>query len=606
MIDPRRLNALKTQFDAAFADFRAGRLGAADRKLRRLRNDLPNEPDVLQLSALVALRNGHPGAAVPLLERAVRAAPHQAPLWSLYGNALHLAGQPVPAADAFRRAVELAPHSASDRYNLANALVAIGEGEAAVAAYRETIRLEPDSADARFNLARLLRRMQRQVEARVSLLPAADARPDDPEIVGLYAALLVDAGDYDEAERRVARFHAGADDSAMLLDARARLHYRRQELDAALDCARRAAALEPENPRLQTFLAGMLQRLGRLDEAEDRFRAALALDDGDAGAHVDLGTLLLLRGRHAEGWAEFGWRWRVPALAPPGFPLPWWQGESLEGRSLLLWQDEGVGDVLCFASLVPALLDRGARIRVECDARLVPLLARSFPGVDCRTRQEPPDLALAEGMDAQCPFSELPRHLVADIEAHPPPAPHVAADPARVAAARARYAALGAGPKIGISWATHNLRWPDKTASLMRWEPILRSPGAHFVNLQYGDHAAEVAAMADRVGVAIHDDPAVDQKRSLEDFAAQVAALDLVLSISCTTVHVAGSLGVPTWVMLPHTPDWRHGLVRPASPWYRSVRYLRQAAPARWDDVVARAAALVAAGPSTWAAPSAR
>ncbi|MGE4221392.1 MAG: tetratricopeptide repeat protein [Alphaproteobacteria bacterium] len=591
---------LQAQFEAAFADYRDGRLGAADRKLRRLRKDLPDEPDILQLSALVAMRGGHPGGALPLLERALRLAPQQPALWSLYGNALGLAGRTQDSAAAFRQATALAPDSAADRYNLANALAALGETDGAVEAYRAAIRLEPGSADARFNLARLLRRMQRQDEARDALRPAADAQPDDPEIAGLYAALLVDAGDYDEAERRTARFDPRHSDSVMLLDACARLHYRRQELDAALDCAERAAALEPDNPRLRTFLAQMLHRLGRLDAAESGYRAALALAADEPETHVNLGTLLLLRGQGAEGWAEFGWRWRVPGQAPPDFPLPWWQGEPLAGRAILLWQDEGVGDVLCFGTLIPALLAQGARIRVECDARLIAMLERAFPGLDCRARQVPADPALAEGMALQCPFSELPRHLIADMETVVPPAAQVAADPARAAAARARYAALGPEPKIGISWATHNLRWPDKTASLAGWAPVLRCPGVRFVNLQYGDHAAEIAAAEARFGIAIHSDPAVDQKRSLEDFAAQIAALDLVISISCTTVHVAGALGVPTWVMLPNTPDWRHGLVRPASPWYRSVRYLRQAAPGRWDDVLAGAAAVLGGGPGAW------
>jgi hypothetical protein len=144
--------------------------------------------------------------------------------------------------------------------------------------------------------------------------------------------------------------------------------------------------------------------------------------------------------------------------------------------------------------------------------------------------------------DVQAPFSDLPRHLGVDLAAAPPPAaPYLRALSEPAAACRARYGALGPGPLVGIAWASGNLGRPERNAPLALWDPILALPGVTFVSLQYGGSAGDIAAVREGLGVAIHIDPAIDQFASLEAFAAQVDAMDLVVSITNTTVHMAGA-----------------------------------------------------------------
>ena len=143
---------------------------------------------------------------------------------------------------------------------------------------------------------------------------------------------------------------------------------------------------------------------------------------------------------------------------------------------------------------------------------------------------------------------------------------------------------------VGIAWASGNLHRPERNAPLALWDPVLTMPGLQFVSLQYGDHSAEIAETRDRTAVEIYTDPKIDQLASLEDFAAQVAAMDIVVSITNTTVHMAGALGKPVWTMLPFTPDWRYQREREDTAWYPAMRLFRQSEPRRWDDLLARVA----------------
>lgn len=147
---------------------------------------------------------------------------------------------------------------------------------------------------------------------------------------------------------------------------------------------------------------------------------------------------------------------------------------------------------------------------------------------------------------------------------------------------------------VGIAWASGNLRRPDRNAPLPLWDPILTLPRMTFLSLQYGDHADAIADVRDRLGVTIHEDPAIDQLKSLEQFAAQIEAVDIVVSITNTTVHMAGAIGKTVWTMLPSMPDWRYQLERDDTAWYPGMRLFRQRRARHWDEVIERVASELA------------
>ncbi|MGE0724553.1 MAG: tetratricopeptide repeat protein [Alphaproteobacteria bacterium] len=314
--------------------------------------------------------------------------------------------------------------------------------------------------------------------------------------------------------------------------------------------------------------------------AETAYRRAIALRPDLPSLHWSLATDLLVHGRPMRAWPHFLWRHRDPAVRARPSPYLRLESRDRPPARLLLWSNEGIGEDLRYAGLLPALARRGIAAVVEADPRLVPLLGRSFPGLDVVARAWPPaPAAAAPAIGAQATLADLWPLLAPD---GPPPVAAAYLRPGpQTATLRARYRGLGEGPLVGVSW--RSVRTPfaaAKSISPADLAPLLARP-AVFVSLQHGE--AGTAA-----GDGLHRDASIDPLVDLDAFAAQVAAMDLVITTSSTTAHMAGALGVPTWVALhrgpPITPYWRAG--RDAVDWYPSMRVWRQATPGRWDDVL--------------------
>lgn len=367
-------------------------------------------------------------------------------------------------------------------------------------------------------------------------------------------------------------------------------------LDAAIDLYRRAISLGAAIPRTNNNLGNALRDLGHWTEAEQAQRRAIEAEPGYALAHYNLALTLLTRGKLAEAWPEYEWRWRTEHFTSRrrGFAAAPWDGRTIADGSLLLWGEQGVGDEIMFAGLLGEALARAPNVVLECDPRLAPLFARSYPAVRVIPRVDPP-LARAQASDvvAQSPVGSLPRLVCPHLATSRSSGRYLAADRARAARLRSRYRALGRGPVVGVSWRSVNRRVGDaKSMALASLAPVLTLPGVTFLSLQYGACSDELNHVRRELGVAIHHDAAIDPMTDLDGFAAQVAAVDLVISVSNSTLHMAGALGRPTWAMLPAARGlmWYWFLDRDDSPWYPSARLFRQSAPGYWGDVARRVA----------------
>jgi hypothetical protein len=264
------------------------------------------------------------------------------------------------------------------------------------------------------------------------------------------------------------------------------------------------------------------------------------------------------------------------------YPQTAWDGEKLESGRLLIWGEQGIGDEIVFAGLMPDVIGTGNRCVLDCDARLKPLFARSFPGVEIVSGYTPdarPDLEIA----AHLPSGSLPRLFRATTEAFSATtSPYLMADPVEREPLRSSY--YDGCKLVGLAWYTSN-----KTAGRSRsidfalLAPLFAHTGIRWVSLQYGDHDALEQETA---STDIVVDRTVDQFASIDRFAAQIAAMDLVITIDNSTAHLAGALGIPTWVLLPFAPDWRWQLNRDDTPWYPSMRLFRQTTAGDWQAVV--------------------
>lgn len=559
----------------AVEDWRAGRLDAAARACDAVLRDAPADAEALNLAAIVAFQAGDAERSLTLIRAAIASRPEAAKLHSNLG--LFLAGlwRFEEAAEAHRAAVARAPDSADAHTNFGLSLAELGQLDAAEAAQRRAVELAPDNPGILCNLGSVLRKRQ-QPEAAMTVFRTVLDR--DPAWAPAWCNLGLALADLDR-------------------------------LDEGIAASRRAIETNPRLAEAYDNLGVLLLASGAVDEALAAHRSARRLDARRAEAYWHEALILLLKGDFDAGWPAYEWRWRAKfgrgRLRHTSVPA--WDGSSPAGRTLLLWGEQGIGDQIMFSVYLRDLLALGANCIVEADARLEPILLRSFPGTGfIRPGQRTADLP---AVDWQIAMGSLGRWLRPSLASFPERGGYLRADPGLTERLRTRYRDRSGGQAlIGISWRGGTPNRPAviraRSIALQEWAPVLRTKGVAFVNLQYGDHAVELAEASAALGVPILSDEAINPLASIDAQAAQVSAMDLVVSIDNATVHLAGALGVPVWVLLPAAPDWRWLLGRDSSPWYPNARLFRQSRRGAWDDVLGNVAAALAR--REWTRPGAR
>jgi tetratricopeptide (TPR) repeat protein len=360
----------------------------------------------------------------------------------------------------------------------------------------------------------------------------------------------------------------------------------REKMAEAEACYRRALALRPDQAEVHLNLGHILKAQGAVDAALNSYRSARLLDPALAEAQVAESTALLLQGELGAGWEGFEARWRTKDYdtRPRSFPQPRWEGECTAPSRVLIWGEQGVGDEIMFAGLLRDVIAAGNHCVLECDARLQPLFARSFPEVEAVSGYDP-HLHPRMGIAAQLPSGSLPglfRRNLADFAATS--SPYLIADAAKVKRLRARYD--DGRPLVGIAWHSNNKKSGHRRSiELAQLAPLFAQSGVRWVSLQYGDPMV-IKEQAHAAAVPLVVDAEVDQWTDLDSFAAQVAAMDLVVTIDNSSAHMSAALGVQTWTMLPSAPDWRWLLEREDSPWYPTMRLFRQQEPGQWKSVI--------------------
>ena len=587
--------SLEQQFAKAASFYEKGKFDKAKKIFRGIQRGNPGIPEVLHMLALIALKTNRAEDAVGHLESAVQSAPGSADLFGLLGGALEKAGRTEDAAKAFEQAITLEPGLAETHYNLGNALRDLGRSQDAVVSYRRAVELYPGFADALNNLGRVLADMGSNDDAVRSFLGACAITPGDAWIYSNLGNTYRNMGKAEDAIDTHRR--------AVELDPESVVY--RSNLAAALveigltedgaDEFRRALEAAPGDPGLLCGFGNALVDQGRIEDAKAAFAQALEAEPDNPMAHYLLGRALLLDGDFGRGWQEFAWRFKVASLGlrdPDLLPQPPWQGEKVGGKTILVWGEQGVGDEVLFAGQIPELLAQGANVVMECDPRLIPLFERSLDGVRGIPRTDPPaEETRSPDIDFQVPSGNLGRWLRPDLDTFPAHGGYLRPDERRRQVLRQRYLDGDDVLLVGIAWSSNNVKFGrHKSMPLSAMQPLTKIPGLRFVDLQYGDTGLERQAFEAATGTPLIHDDDIDQMADLDAFAAQVAALDLVISVSNTTVHIAGAMAVPTWVLLNAAPlsCWKRD--GDASPWYPSVRLFRQTQAGEWTDVIERVA----------------
>jgi tetratricopeptide (TPR) repeat protein len=567
--------------DTVLSELRAGRVLEAQSSIRRALEAKPDDPELLHLMASVCLDAGAFDHAVEWASRAIRKDPQPSYLATL-GVALERAGRLEDASKVLDKAVQLKPDDAALWTRLGLVLRELKQLSEAVLCFQHALKLDPDHWEAASEGAVLLQQLGRLEEALACLDLCDRLRPHQAFASSLRWGVLRGLGRYEAYLAEMRRAHTldpdNADVCSNIGDALVLLG----RFDEALEWFDRAFKLRPSFVLALENKAKALRRMHRFDEVLATYRQIATIDPTNAMAEFSFGSDSLLVGNFEAGWKGREARWRVPGLRiffPQG-PEPVWLGkEDIEGKTILIYSDEGLGDAIQFTRYVPMLAARGARVVLVVQDALCSLLS-TLPGLsDCLPKSTP----ILPPVDFRCPIMSLPLAFGTTLDTIPPPVRlSVPAD--RIRAWEER---LGAHDRmrVGLVWSGSLTHVNDGERSIaLRSLTSLLDVDATFISLQKDPRPDDAALLLERTEIA-------DWTSQLSDFtetAALVSCLDLVITVDTSMAHLAGAMGCPTWVLLRYTPDWRWLLDRDDNPWYPTVRLFRQMASLEYGSVVER------------------
>ena len=540
--------------NGALADLDAGAAAKAYEASVRVLGDFPDNDDAVRIAAHAAFRMTSIEQSVDAMRRLVSLMPGDASLGNDLGGLLCHEGAFDEAESVLRQALGLDPVNAEIHANLGQALMGLKRPNEAELVFRQAIAANDRLAAAENGLGSALEAQDCLDDAVECYRRAVDL---DPESLAarknFEKALIATGAGFDERERLC-----------------------RRDLEAA-----------PGDNGLSIKLAGILRDTDRINEARKLISAVLDVAPDTPQAREMLSEIQFLDGDFKAAFENYEARLAGPWIHIRPHAQPLWRGEALRGKTILVWGEQGIGDELMFASLLPVLRDAGANVIVECDPRLVVVFARSFPWLICvPSEDEPSPLTRASDIDFQVPIGSLGRFLWEEFQATTR-RPYLCADPVRAEDLRETYQNGDDVKLIGVAWRSINPSiGPHKSTDLDTLAPLLSLPGVRGVDLQYGETEIERAVLEETTGIHLVHDENIDQWHDLDGFAAQIAALDMVISVSNTTVHFAAGLGIPTWVLLSTVPMWRWGSDHSASPWYPGLRLFRQSQLGDWPGVI--------------------
>ena len=484
--------------------------------------------------------------------------------------ALRKLGRKDEGLQALREGERRCPGVVDLGYNLANALTDAGDHEGALERYRAVFTHNPAHLQAAAGGGEALLRLRRFEAAVDHHRAALDRHPDNAR---LYHALGLSLWNLGRVEAAAAAYRRALASGPAPSVWRLNLHRALSALGSYAEDERQlreAAAQDADSPGMLAALGQTLVSQGRLDAGLEHCDAALVVAPDHLDARLGRARANFLAGRYAAAWPDFRWRRRHKEWRPPRVTGRDWQGQDLEGQSILLYGEQGLGDVIQFVRYAPLVARRGARVLLYCPPRLVPLLRR-LPDVTEVTPSDRP----APRTDWICPLLDVPGGLRTDLDSIPGACPYLPSrtPPEPLLPATRQF-------RIGIVWAGNaaNQRDRQRSCRLDDFAPVLELPGAEFVSFQVGPRAGELRSSGWRGLIG----EAGDTLAPFEKTADALAEVDLVITVDTAMAHLAGALGRPVWTLLAFAPDWRWLLGRIDTPWYPTMRLFRQPAPNDW------------------------
>lgn len=562
----------------AFQDL--GQFDAAIASHERAVSIRPDYAEAHYNKANALQRTGQFEASLTSYDRALSLQPAYADAFFNRGNALRELKRLQDAVDSYDKAVSLQPGDFEALTNRGAALNELGRHEEAVASFDRAIALQPNYPVAHYNRGTALHRLGRLEAAASSYRRATATHPAYAEAYSNLGLVLQEMKLLPDALASLDRAIAIRPGLAEAHSNRGNILQELQQYEMAISSYDQAIAINPGYAEAHFNRGIALKELQRLDAAISSYDRAIALKPDYQEAIWNKSIALLLNGDLEQGWTLHESRWSRPEARKHlrTFPVPLWLGQrSLQGKTILLHAEQGLGDALQFCRYAKLVSELGCRTILEVPKALLGILS-TLDGVD-ELRENG---STAGGFDYHCPLLSLPLAFNTTLASIPHATRYLESDPLKVASWH-RQLGPGKGLRIGIAWSsTSNFR-DDARRSLLLSQFVNAIPGSgtELICLQKELKPVDSGTLKSRPDIRFVG----DQLHDLSDTAALIETLDLVVS-TCTSVpHLSCALGKATWILLSHAPDWRWFLNRDDSPWYPSARLYRQPAPGDWDGV---------------------
>ena len=582
--------SIQDKFRQGVALHQQGRFAEAKQIYRDVLAQDPKSFEAMHLLGVIALQTRKMQQAVELIGKAIALNPAVPTAHCNLGSALTALQRHAEALASFDKAIALKVDLADAHGNRAAALIALKQYEHALASCDTAIALKPDYAEAHNNRAYALNALKRHEEAIASCDQAIALRANYPEAHNNRGNALNALGRHTDAVASYDKAIGFAPKYAEAYNNRGNALYHLGRAEEAASSYELAIAARPDYAEAYNNRGNALGSLQRCEPALASYDRAIALRPDYAEALFNKSVLLLLMGRLADGWRLYEWRKKkANPIAARTYPQPLWLGDAdIAGKTILLYEEQGLGDTIQFCRYAPLVAQRGARVILEVPPQLT-RLAASLTGVAQVIETARP----LPAFDFHCPLLSLPLAFKTELTTIPAGMPYLKADPGQ---SKAWHDRLGAKTKlrVGLVWSG-GIR-PNQPVSVNQRRNIplakfavLHNPAVAFYSLQKGQPGE--AELADLKHNRWSGPDIVDLTGAIGDFAdtaAFIDNLDLVITVDTATAHLAGALGKPVWILNRFDTDWRWLLGRSDSPWYPSARIFRQENPGDWDGVIQR------------------
>jgi tetratricopeptide (TPR) repeat protein len=544
-------------------------------------NEVLIDPPQDQLNALINLyQRGKLQQTLYSAKQLLPQFPNSLTLYNIQGAANTGLGQLDSAIDSYKEALKINPDFADAYNNMGVALQNKGDLEAAIHNCQQAIKINPDYFDAYYNMGNALKDKGEFEAAIVSYKQAIRIKPDSAEVYNNMGTALKDKGDLDAAIGSYKQSLRIRPDSAEAYNNMGAAMKDKGDLKFAIDSYQKALKIKPDYAEAYNNLGVALKDKGKLDSAIVSFKQAVKIKPDYAEAFYNLSFPHLLQGSVEKGFNFYEWRLRKmkPTVAPARSNLIWDSEKSLSGKHFVIYEEQGLGDIIQFCRYLPLLEQKGANVTFKVKPKLHALL-QTLDGNSKFVKSLPEESEI----DFETPLMSIPHLLNTRLETIPATNPYLFADQQRVQTWGERVSTDRF--KVGICWQGSKSNTMDvgRSFPLSLFEDISRIPNVELISLHKGEGEAQLAGIDFDVTTLGHDFDAGQD--AFLDTAAVMMNCNLIITACTSVAHLAGAIGRPTWVALKQTPDWRWMLDRPDSPWYPTITLYRQESRGDWVDV---------------------